>query len=271
MKKQSLLACFLLPLLSACSSQNIPTPIVGSNINPIDYLQHYIDGKPLKSSDLLTSYRTDIGNFQAAIAAVQPDGSVIYNWQYQPFDKYDPSKGDGGEQYDVANGVARIRATRDGSVAYDQYFTGATCGGTGWILFKSDADSTWKNVEATLSDEPTPTNCQHGSYSYTEYSRQSVNFPVVGKVDTIISRHYYNILPELSDEAEEFFFGYHISRIGWLLFKRTPAKIDLSSRCPDFGYDNLGPGWYLNDCRINVNLNTNTSNITESDLWHPAN
>lgn len=268
---QYLLYLMCLFFLTSCSSNPPTPPVVNPTItDPMSFLEeHKPDGTVIQANDTVPYWNVDFGGFQGIVASLQSDNSVVLDWQFYPYDQYNLAVGDGGEKYVLEGDTVRIVETKDGGTPTNQYFTGKACGGTGWILFRTDADNTWKSVVARLGISSDPNVCVDGSYAYTEYTRQTVNFPVIGPTDTIVSRHYDSISKNTSSHVEVFFMGRDRSRIAWMRFGVERPIVDLTSRCPDFGW-NTSPisGWYLEDCRINVNPVADSTQASISSFWH---
>jgi hypothetical protein len=148
--------CALLAMLfglAGCigpSGPPAPPPPGAQTINPMEYLieSRNPDGNtstPLHQADRLTYRRQDFGGFQDEDAFLLPDGSAILTWSYPPFGPFDARNGDGGERYIIDGHTVRIDSTQDGGTPGVQYFTGAVCGGTGWVAFRDDADASWSS------------------------------------------------------------------------------------------------------------------------------
>jgi hypothetical protein len=220
----------------------------------------------------LTYRRFDIGHYQASDSFLLPDGSAIIAVSFMPFGPFNPANGDGGDHYVVEADAVRIAATQDGGTPGVQYFVGKACGGDGWLLFKTDAKNEWKSLVARLSESPDPNSCNGATLgsALTRYTRQSVTFPALGTVDTLVSEHYDGPDFPTSHNAERFFLARGWGRLAWQAFGDTPPAIDLSTRCPDFGFNVPPvPGWYLRDCRIATMIEPANGTLTGLQLWRP--
>lgn len=226
--------------------------------------------QPLRASDPLTYRRLDSGNYQITDSFLAPDSTAITALTFIPFSLFNATRGDGGDQYVVEGDTARAAATQDGGTPGVQYFVGKACGGEGWVLFKSDADASWKSLVAHLSDSPNPTACPPLGAAYTRYIRQPVTYPNLGVIDSLVTEHYDRDTIANSRAAERMFFGYGWGRLVWQAWGPTPSVVDLSTRCPDFGW-NTPPvdGWYLEDCREAVNIIPADATLTGAQEWHP--
>jgi hypothetical protein len=250
---------FLALFLAACShggSSPAPmTPVQPVTIaDPIAYLaqSQNLDGNtamPLHRDDPLTYRRFDIGHYQASDSFLLPDGSAIIAVSFMPFGPFNPANGDGGDHYVVEADAVRIAATQDGGTPGVQYFVGKACGGDGWLLFKTDATNEWKETVARLSESPDPSSCNGA---------------------TLVSEHYDGPDFPTSHNAERFFLARGWGRLAWQAFGDTPPAIDLSTRCPDFGFNVPPvPGWYLRDCRIATMIEPANGTLTGLQLWRP--
>lgn len=245
-----------------------PLPPLGPvTISPADYLSG-----PTQQADPIRSRRFDFGHFQANDAFRLPDGSAILAWSYAPFGPFDAALGDGGERYVVENGTVRIDSTQDGGTPGVQYFVGAACGGTGWVAFRADATAAWQTIVAHLDDHSNPSQCDAANAALTRYERATVTYPVLGPVDTVVSEHYDSGSLASATALERAFYALGYGRLVWQRWGPTPPTIDLSARCPDFGW-NTSPvaGWHLDDCREAVTTEPADGSLTGADLWRPPN
>lgn len=273
--------CALLAMLfglAGCSGPSgppAPPPPGAQTINPMEYLieSRNPDGNtstPLHQADRLTYRRQDFGGFQDEDAFLLRDGSAILTWSYPPFGPFDARHGDGGERYIIDGHTVRIDSTQDGGKPGVQYFTGAACGGTGWVAFRDDADASWKQLTASLSNRPNPSACATRASSLTRYTRQTVNFPKLGALPTVIGEHYNTGDLNSASALERSFWAKGWGRLVWQAFRKpAPHNVDpnLPKRCPDFGYNSL-PGWTLVDCRVAVNV-VPAADLTGAQEWQP--
>lgn len=236
--------------------------------DPLDYL-----APDVTPDQPVAAFRFDIGHYQASYAQRLPDGSAILDWSYVPFGPFVAANGDGGERYIVEGDTVRIDSTQDGGTPGVQYFTGAACGGTGWIAFLTNADSSWRALVARLGDRPDPSQCSTGSSAFTRYRRVMVTFPKLGALDTIISEHYSGADMASAPAMERSFFAKGYGRVAWQAWGKagwTPPPPDLAARCPDFGW-NSPPvaGLFLVDCREALDSEPAPAPLTGAQLWHP--
>lgn len=269
---------------SSGSAAPAPLPPVTAGFDPLPYLAQSKnpDGNPLtplSAGDRLLYRRFDLGHYQAEDAFLAGSGAAITAWSYPPFGAFSaaaeagcpgaPCRGDGGEQYAVDGDTVRIAATRDGSQAQDQWFVGKDCGGTGWVLFRSDATADWKDVVARLWLTNDPSQCLPISSAYTRYSLQSVSYPGLGPVPSIVSEHYNGADMASAVDMERFFLGRGWGRLAWQRFAHNPPPVD-TNRCPDFGWSAPpAPGLTLADCRILTQLAPADGTLSAGQLWQP--
>jgi hypothetical protein len=254
----------------------LPTPMPTPAMDVYAYLAQskMLDGNtatPQRESDALFFRRQDFGSYQISDSLLADDGSyAITTWSHSPFGPFVAANGDGGEQYIVEGSTVRIAATQDGGKPGVQWLNGPQCGGTGWVLFRADATRDWKSLVAQLNDVSTPTECSLDklSPSYTRYRIADVTFPILGTIEAVISEHYDAATIADSTAMERFFMAKGWGRLVWQSWGRAPARIDLSARCLDFGWNSL-EGWQLNDCREAVNVIKTNGSLTGKDEWHP--
>jgi len=252
-----------------------PAPGPVTIANPIEYLvqSRNLDGNtatPLRSADELNKRRFDYGRWQVMDSFLLPDGSAITAYGFTPFGPFVAANGDGGERHVIEGEVVRATATRDGGTKGDQHFVGKECGGTGWVLFRTDATSEWKSLVARLGNASDPGQCSAASAAYTRYTLRTVNFPKLGDISAVVSEHYDRATIATSGAMERTFFGLGWGRLAWQAYARSPVNIaDLYLRCPAFGWD-APPGWYLVDCRIAVNVEDADGSLSGDDLWAPG-
>jgi hypothetical protein len=256
-----LLAGALVIGAAACSSGDDqssfpPLPPLGPQTiaDPLAYL---VEGTkpgdaahPLRPGDAMTYRRQDMGGYQDEDAYLLPDGSAALDWSYPPFGAFDVDHGDGGEHYTVADGEVDIVATQDGSKpGIVQHFAG-------WVAFRTDATSAPICGVAPIR-------------AYTCYWRQTVAFPEIGKVDTIISQHYNTRNQTRAGALEVSFWGRGYGRLAWQAWRRAGRPVD-PQRCPDFGFNAPPrPDLVLTDCRENVNIVPEPDPLKPAQLWQP--
>ena len=150
---------------------------------------------------------------------------------------------DGGDVYGVKNGNATALKTRDGSLTRDIYFTGYSCGGTGWLLFPPTlATGGWNGQVAMIGQAANATTCDPTKLSpaYTRYqlvehlampfifhgSRTTLQVPV------IISEHYNGSSIGSAKMLERFYFAEGWGKVKWERWDRngTPSR-DLAGEC----------------------------------------
>jgi hypothetical protein len=199
--------------------------------------------------------RCDYGNYQIEDTFQTSPTTAVCTWSYPPFGAFTQADGDGGEQYEARGDSVLINCTLDGSNPAVQQF------GSDWLLFKTDADTSWKETQS-------PTG------KFTRYIRMPVTFPYLGAVETIVSEHYSGLTSALSAEMERIFFAKGLGRVCWQAWRRTgrppvaPDQQVSPDRAPDFGWNQLDAGWVLTDTRLCV-VPTTTAPISAAQLWHP--
>ncbi len=262
-------AAFL--ILSACDAMDKPPSV----LDPMAYLAQSKnpDGNtatPLTSTDPLTYRRTDIGGYQIEDSFLTSHIRAITTWSYPPFGPFVKENGDGGEEYILERDTVRISSTQHGGYPIG-YFVGKNCGGTGWLVFKTDATNEWKDVIAKLGISLNPLECKATSKAYTRYKIATVNYPQIGPVETMISEHYDRGGMVESEALERFFLGRGWGRLVWQAFasNREPSP-DIATRCPDFGW-NIPPTPTLKlvDCRVVTNIIPADGSLTGTQVWHP--
>lgn len=251
--------------LSSCAGGDPQPPVTVSD--PMTFLVGTTDDRKQRIDDPIRIRRHDYGHYVSTDSFQLDDTRAITTWDYPPFGSYDlPS--DGGEQYIIEGRTVRIEGTRDGGKPYNQYFVGANCGGTGWVLFRTDADETWRSLIAQLSIAPDPTQCSSGSQAFSRYTKMVVVFPILGDRETIISEHYGGSTMA-ADALERSFFVAGIGRVAWQAFNVSPGSLppeELAARCPDFQW-NSADGKYLVDCRVNVQTESAPGSFTGAAMW----
>lgn len=258
-----LLGLALLAALAGCSGGGLSgggtplSPVPPASVTVPDPIAYLVEGEtpgdaahPLKSGDTMTYRRQDFGGYQDEDAYLAADGTPILTWSYAPFGPFVAANGDGGESYSIApDGTVSIVATQDGGKPGVQHFNG-------WIAFRTDATATPTCFVAPIK-------------AYTCYQRQTVTFPKLGPIDTVISAHYSTKNPATAPAMERSFWGKGWGRLAWQSWTRGGAPVD-PSRCLDFGWNQPPqPSLVLSDCREAVNIVPQTTPLTPDQLWHP--
>lgn len=245
-------------LLVGCSPVHVSPPGPVTIPDPLAYLAQSLncDGRgPLMGpSDAFKCRRFDFGRYQIEDSFLDPDGGAITDWSYSPFGLFDPAaeagcplspcRGDGGEHYTVANGVASIDETRDGGTNGNQHFSD-------WWLFDNRVPDCAKGWE-------------YGG-KWGRACRTTVTYPQIGAVDTIISEHD-------GSHVERFYFGRGWGRLGWEVWAPScPVPLD-PARAPPMSFDaapTTHPDWVKCDERLVVNVEPWTAPISGIYEWHP--
>jgi hypothetical protein len=273
-------ALTLLLVLASCgggSPRPQPPPAPVTITEPMSYLAQSRgtlgnSSTPLRDTDPMVYRRRDVGGYQIEDSFLTGPNTAITTWDYPQFGVYSRAEGDGGEEFVLEGNAVRISATVHGiSGEPTAYFVGKNCGGTGWLLFRTDAVETWRDAVARLSISTDPNACAARSQAYTRYRRTTVAYPGVGPVDTIISEHHNAGTLASSTAAEIFFMGRGWGRLAWLAFdaNRLPSP-DIATRCPDFGFNTPPtPSLRLVDCRIVTNIIPADRPVRGADMWRP--
>lgn len=181
-------------------------------------------------------------------------------WDYAPFGSYEPERGDGFQVAEIGgDGWVRITSTRDGGKPYVQHFVGQHCNGSGWLLFKADAQSgVWKDALASLNIAQDPTTCPPSlNPAYTRYRLEQVAFPFAIQgalstktLSTVISEHFNGRSIATSVSLERFYLSRGFGLMRWEAWGPEPPVVDLSQRCTPIEWS-VAPvtGWNLHDCR----------------------
>lgn len=232
--------------------------------DPMAYLAQSVrpDGNPatpLHATDPLGYRRTDIGGYQIEDTFLIADNAAITTFAYPPFGTFNPANGDGGERMVFDGTSARIDATQDGSAPGVMPFDGPD----GWLLFRTDATGSNTCVVATLGI----------AQSYTCYSVQTVNYPGLGPVMSVVTDHYNTGDLSRATAMERIFLGRGWGRLVWQAWNSAAVPTrspELDQRCPDFGWSAPPKaGWVLNDCRIVTTIIGADGNLTGAQEWHP--
>lgn len=261
-------------LLVACNEEGDkkPAPVPVSRVtitDPLAYLAQSInpDGNvatPLHANDPLTYRRKDFGRYQIEDSFLAPDGSAITTWSYPPFGPFVAANGDGGEQYVIEGDITRITSTQDGGKPGVQVFEGPGCGRDGWVVFRTDATEEWRDLVAKMG-------CPIGASAYTRYRVANIDWPGIGRIETIVSEHYNSSEASRAGAMERIFLGRGWGRLGWQAWNSaaSPIRSEIDRRCPDFGWNDQHTGMVLNDCRIVTNIVDHDGRITGAQEWHP--
>ena len=239
---------------------------------------------PQRASDPMLMRRHDLpapDGFQASDSFVSDDGTrFVATWSYPPYGPFTIPNGDGGEFYVRDGSTVRIAATEDGSQPTVQVFTGADCGGTGWVLFRADAPTgRWAEMVASLNDEPVGGACSAAIKALTRYRLEQVTFPFVSggvathlTLPTVISEHYNEADFASARSMERTFMSAGVGRVMWEAWTMAPpVGADLAHRCPGSNWSRPpGPGWSLSDCRTSTNMVVTDGSLTgDSYGWPP--
>jgi hypothetical protein len=222
--------------------------------------------RPQRASDPMVMRRHDWpapSGYMAQDAIEGPLGPETL-WSFAPFGAFTPSRGDGGEVYRVQGETVRITLTQDGGKPWMQGFYGSACGGTGWVVFRTDAPTgTWASLVARLSDRRAPSACRATDAALTRYRLERVAAPwIIGgrvttlSLPTVISEHYDARSIGAARTMERAFFARGVGRVIWEAWTRgAPASGDTGTRCPGTAWSKPpAAGWVLSDCRYATNL-----------------
>src|SRR5579872_3025309 len=142
----------------------------GATVDPLDFLvgSRCADGSLPLLSKCAATRRQQAGDpmrwrrhdwpapdgYQIEEAFIASNGAPELIWSYPPFGPFVAANGDGGETYAIdRNGAVTITQTQDGGRPGIQHFVGASCGGTGWLIFRADAPTgRWASQIASLRD-----------------------------------------------------------------------------------------------------------------------
>ena len=214
------------------------------------------------------------------VAANGTDYETIFS--YPPFGRFTAANGDGGEIYRIERGMVRIAGTEDGGqMGVVQGFYGKGCGGTGWVLFGSDAVSgRWTALVARLNGAPAGRACSADNVAYTRYRLEQVSIPfliggsrVARTLPTIISEHYDDRSIAQSHAMERSFMAKGVGRAIWEAWTTdAPASHDTDQRGPGTAWSTPpAPGWRLGDCRYATTLVADTgARSGAAYAWPPA-
>jgi hypothetical protein len=220
--------------------------------------------------------------YQISDAFAAADGqSWITTWSYPPFGPFVEVNGDGGEVYVTDGTTVRIAATQDGGKPYLQGFQGASCGGTGWVLFRNDAPTgSWAELVARLGGGDISAPCSADNPGLTRYRLEVVEIPFIEAgvrtsrtLPTVISEHFNNATLAKSTALERSFFAAGVGRVIWEAWTTSAATDpNLADRCPGTVWSTPpAPGWALVDCRTSTNVfDTDGSMSGEIFAWPPA-
>lgn len=259
-------AAALALLLAACAHGGGPTPQPPPPLGPVTIADpaSFLAPPGRHDGDPAPTRRFDWGAYQAADAFALADGSLASTWSYAPFGPFVQANGDGGEVYVIDGPTVRIVATQDGGKPYLQGFYGAACGGSGWVIFRSDAPTgQWNSLTAWLDDLPLPSNCSAATPAFTRYRYEQLAIPFLiagARIDitlpAIISEHFNNASVEKATALERSIYAQGYGRLIWEAWTTgAPAGSDLDARCPPTAYSvPPAPGWSLSDCRVSTNI-----------------
>jgi hypothetical protein len=265
------IAAALAPLAAAAGPVTVPDPLAylvqqRCPDGQLQVTETACPGRPETAADPMRVSRHDWpppAGHMAQDAILGLDGPETL-WDFAPFGRFEARKGDGGEVYAVAGDTVRIALTQDGGTPYLQGFHGAGCGGSGWIVFRTDAPTgRWASLVARLSGGRARAPCAAGDSAFTRYRLETVSAPwIVGgqrteiALPTIISEHYDRATLAASRNMERSFFARGVGRIIWEAWTRgAPASADTAVRCPGTAWSTPpADGWRLSDCRYATNL-----------------
>lgn len=245
-------------------------------------VSHCGDAAPQRANDPMFWRRHDwpapVG-YQIEDAFARPDGTLETTWSYPPFGPFVAANGDGGEIYRIDGGIVTIAETQDGGKPGIQYFTGARCGGTGWIAFTAATPTgAWAETIARLAIERNPRDCSAHSRALTRWRLEPVAIPFIVfgaaatvTVPAVISEHYSAATIARSRAMERTFFGKGWGRLIWEAWVTSPGAADLSARCPGTPFSTPpAPGWRLADCRYATNIVKADGRLTGAAFgWPP--
>ena len=232
--------------------------------NPLEYLVQTNDkGEFVKSTDLLTSRRHDwplpLG-WQVSDSVLLPDGKVLQTFSFAPWKEFNLANGDGGQTAVIDDEYVKFISTRDGGTPWTQYFVG----GTGWIVFGTDAVSgSWKEVVASLRKQQDPNAKPKGlDLAYTRYRIENINFQfalngiITNKtLTTVVSEHYDGSTIETSHNMERSYFAKGFGLLRWEAWGTGLAPISLKGRYFPVDYSTPpGPWWIVHDVRTWTNI-----------------
>jgi hypothetical protein len=256
--------------LAACNGGDKPSPPKPpvTIADPMAYISGTVNDRKQTVSDPIRTRRFDFGHHQATDSFLLDSTHAVVTWDYPVHGQYAPLvEGDGGEQYVLEGDTVRIEGTRHGTTGLTAWFSGPRCGGTGWVVFRTDVTEQWREMVARLGTAFDPSTCKAGDFALTRYTMRVVNFPVLGEREAIVSEHYDAATVAGSKAVERFFFVSGLGRVVWqsLGTHEQPAP-ELTTRCPDFGWKTAGH-LPLRDCRISVHVETTDGAITGAQLW----
>ena len=195
-------------------------------------------------------------------AVLSPFYVGVYGHPFTP-----PS--DGGDVYGVENGNATALKTRDGSLTRDLYFTGYSCGATGWLLFPPTlATGAWNGQIAMIGQAAKATTCNPTNLSpaYTQYRLvENLTMPFMFhgskttlRVRVIISEHYNGSSIASAKMLERFYFAEGWGKVKYERWDKngTPSR-DLTGECPSTAPWDSAPafaGAVMTDCRTWTNI-----------------
>ena len=240
-------------LLASCGGGYTPppTPTPQPTINAISYLGTD-SAEPRHDWPLPNGYVILTNKITSPSSATQ-------SWDFITSDN-----GDGFQTAEVGgDGWVRFPSTKDGGTPYVQYFVGARCGGTGWLVFRNDATNSWKDYLARLSISPDPNTCPPLGQAYTRYRLETIAFPFavngmreVRDLSTVVSEHYSGDNIQSATALERSYLSKDYGLVRWEAWSLNPPTItDLPERCSPVDYS-VPPasGWYMNDCRTYTNI-----------------
>ncbi len=254
-----------------CSDGSIPTNCA----NPI----------PRRGGDTMLwrkhDYRADTlpGGYEASDGIQSADGAYFATvWTFDPFDG--SSAGDGGEAYVIENGRVRATATQDGgSPGVIQRFVGASCGGSGWLLFDNQAQSgAWRDEVARLSVSTDPNACPPLGQAYTRWRFETlpIAFNLFGVPTTLTLRclvYEHGDAPTIAlwVSMEQAAWCEDWGRVWWGAYAHGPASPS-PGRVPALPWPGPPerPDMTLQDARLNTNIVAVGPGEATTAQWPPV-
>ena|ERR1700674_3254191 len=254
-----------------------------SGFNPLDYLAAKVcpDGSspnnctnpvPMTVDTPLTWRRGDFGNpgdpngiAQILDAVLSASGqSVILDWSFERYPAwagggpttFTPSRGDGGEIYQIGpDGFVRTLSTQAGNSPL-QYF----CGGTGWIAFGPNPPSgRWISTVAQLNISGDTTSCPSPlNPGFTRWRRETLRIAntIPGgnglTFDCIIGEHYNGASIATAKDMEQSVWCSDWGRVAWASYRPgspEPPQATLPWPAPP-----ERPDFALGDNRLSTNV-----------------
>jgi len=245
---------------------------------------HCIDGSaphhcrspaPQKITDPIFYSRHDWpppAGYSFSHSTIGSDSDLVQNFRFA-------DGGFGGQALYIRGGTVIAYKTQDAGKTNTYYFTGPSCGGTGWIMFDVDVAKVWGERLATLGRSDDPASCGTNYPAWTRTRRDDIAFPFTENgeplsmtIDTIVSEHYDDRDPIAARLMERFYYGYDWGWLRWERWEKTGVPpSDLPQRCPEVplrGYPSGGgDGWRMIDCRMWTNILPEDGERTSQIGW----